>query len=167
MPTFVRKITHLVLSDSKRWDDCRCTSASGTPFCSRETHSKLAAGNCHSVCRQLPFGLPANAVRSAGKCRSGYRQLPFGLPANAVRSLFLRPVRTFSLVVRKVSKLNKIYMRIRKQVALFCKCWRLLAWIFALRAVFNVNVRQLAVNERQCFLYGLWCAMSVNGLATA
>ena len=30
---------------------------------------------------------------------------------------------------------------------------------------FNVNVRQLAVNERQCFLCGLWCAMSVNGLA--
>ena len=35
---------------------------------------------------------------------------------------------------------------------------------FALRAVFNVNVRQLAVNERQCFLRGLWCAISVNGL---
>ena len=32
---------------------------------------------------------------------------------------------------------------------------------------FNVNVRQLAVNERQCFLCGLWFAMSVNGLATA
>ena len=32
---------------------------------------------------------------------------------------------------------------------------------------FNVNVRQLAVNDRQCFLYALWCAMSVNGLATA
>ena len=35
---------------------------------------------------------------------------------------------------------------------------------------FNVNVRQLAVNDRQCFLCGLWrmgCAMSVNGLATA
>ena len=45
-------------------------------------------------------------------------------------------------------------MSIRKQVALFCKCWRLLTWIFALRAVFNVNVRQGAVNERQCFL--LW-----------
>ena len=27
---------------------------------------------------QLPFGLPANAIRSTGKCRSGYRQLPFG-----------------------------------------------------------------------------------------
>ena len=78
MPTFVRKITHLVLSDSKRWDDCRCTSASGTPFCSRETHSKLAAGNCHSVCRQMPFGLPAIAVRATGKCHSGYRQMPFG-----------------------------------------------------------------------------------------
>ena len=35
---------------------------------------------------------------------------------------------------------------------------------FALRTVFNVNVRQLAVNERQCFLCGLWCAISVNGL---
>ena len=56
-------------------------------------------------------------------------------------------------------------MRIRKQVALFCKCWRLFTWIFALRAVFNVNVRQLAVNERQCFLCGLWCAMFVNGFA--
>ena len=32
---------------------------------------------------------------------------------------------------------------------------------------FHVNGRQLAVNERQCFLCGLWCAMSVNGLATA
>ena len=32
---------------------------------------------------------------------------------------------------------------------------------------FNVNVRKLAVNDRQCFLYALWCAMSVNGLATA
>ena len=32
---------------------------------------------------------------------------------------------------------------------------------------FNVNVRQLAVNDRQCFLCGLWRAMSVNGLATA
>ena len=32
---------------------------------------------------------------------------------------------------------------------------------------FNVNVRQLAVNERQCFLCGLWCAMSVNDPATA
>ncbi len=32
---------------------------------------------------------------------------------------------------------------------------------------FNVNVRQWAVNERQCFLCGPWCAMSVNGLATA
>ena len=56
-------------------------------------------------------------------------------------------------------------MSIRKQVALFCKCWRLFTWIFALRAVFNVNVRQLAVNERQCFLCGLWCAMFVNGFA--
>ena len=42
-----------------------------------------------------------------------------------------------------------------------------LTWILALRAVFNVNVRQLAVNERQCFLCGLWCAMSVNGFSTA
>ena len=65
-------------------------------------------------------------------------------------------------------------MRIRKQVALFCKCWGLCTWIFALRAVFNINVRQLAVNERQCFpcglwwamvgYGGLWCAMSVIGL---
>ena len=38
-------------------------------------------------------------------------------------------------------------------------------WAFALRAVFNVNVRQWAVNERQWFLCGQWCAMSVNGLA--
>ena len=37
-------------------------------------------------------------------------------------------------------------------------------WIFALRAVFNVNVRQLAVNERQCFLCGLWWTMFVNGV---
>ena len=41
------------------------------------------------------------------------------------------------------------------------------AWIFALRAVFNGNVRQLAVNECPCFLCGLWYAMSVNGFATA
>ena len=32
---------------------------------------------------------------------------------------------------------------------------------------FNVNVRQLAVNERQCFLCGLWCEMVVNGFSTA
>ena len=39
---------------------------------------KLANGNCHSVYRQMPFGLPAIAVRSTGKCCSVYRQLPFG-----------------------------------------------------------------------------------------
>ena len=42
-----------------------------------------------------------------------------------------------------------------------------LTWIFALRAVFNVNVRQWAVNVRQCFLCGLWRmggAMFVNGV---
>ena len=39
-----------------------------------------------------------------------------------------------------------------------------LTWILALRAVFNVNVRQLAVNERQCFLCGLWWTMFVNGV---
>ena len=47
---------------------------------------KLANGNCHSVYLQLPFGLPAIAIRSTGKCHSVYLQLPFGLPANAVRS---------------------------------------------------------------------------------
>ena len=31
---------------------------------------------------------------------------------------------------------------------------------------FHVNGRQLAVNERQCFLCGLWCVMSVNGSGT-
>ena len=51
-------------------------------------------------------------------------------------------------------------MSIRKQVALFCKCWRLLTWIFALRAVFNVNVRQLAVNV--FFMdYGAQCPLMV------
>ena len=47
-------------------------------------------------------------------------------------------------------------------------------WVFALARGFlrfargfNVNDRQLAVNERQCFLCGLWCAMSVNGFSTA
>ena len=50
---------------------------------------------------------------------------------------------------------------------------RFLLWVFALALVlrfarfFNVNGRQLAVNERQCFLCELWHAMSVNGLATA
>ena len=29
-------------------------------------------------------------------------------------------------------------------------------WLFALRAVFNVNVRQCAVNGGQCFLGVLW-----------
>ena len=41
--------------------------------------------NCRSPYRQLPFALPAIAVRSAGNCRSLCRQLPFALPAIAVR----------------------------------------------------------------------------------
>ena len=41
---------------------------------------------------------------------------------------------------------------------------KLLSWLFALRAVFNVNVRQLAVNEHQCFLCALWCAMKSSEL---
>ena len=36
--------------------------------------------------RQLPFALPAYAIRSTCNCRSPYRQLPFALPAIAVRS---------------------------------------------------------------------------------
>ena len=58
-------------------------------------------------------------------------------------------------------------VNIKKQLAHFRWFWGLHTWIFALRAVFNVNARQLAVNERQCFLCGLWCAMFVNVFATA
>ena len=66
------------------------------------------------------------------------------------------------------------------------RTWGLqLAWGFASCAVFcasrgfDVNDRQLAVNGRkcflacfarygrQCFLCGVWCAMVVNGFATA
>ena len=35
--------------------------------------------------RQLPFALPAYAIRSTCNCRSPYRQLPFALPAIAIR----------------------------------------------------------------------------------
>ena len=41
---------------------------------------KLANGKCHSVYRQLPFGLLAIAIRSTGKCRS--------VTSNGVRNAF-------------------------------------------------------------------------------
>ena len=50
-----------------------------------EPRSKLPTGNCHSLYRQLPFALPAIAVRPTGNCHSPYRQLPFALPAIAIR----------------------------------------------------------------------------------
>ena len=49
----------------------------------------------------------------------------------------------------------------------FRRFWGTSTWILALRAVFNVNVRQWTVNVRQCFLCGLWRmggAMFVNGV---
>ena len=46
-------------------------------------------------------------------------------------------------------------VNIKKQLAHSCRFYGLRTWIFALRAFFNVNARQLAVNDRQCFLCGL------------
>ena len=40
----------------------------------------LATTNCRSGYRQMPFGLPANAIRSTGKCRS--------VTSNGVRNAF-------------------------------------------------------------------------------
>ena len=59
---------------------------------------------------------------------------------------------------------------------LWTQCF--LAWVFAFRASFDVNVRQLAVNGRQCFWLALlamivnvflvdYAPMRVNGFATA
>ena len=45
--------------------------------------------------------------------------------------------------------------------------WGFYVDIGAPRGFLDVNGRQLAVNRRQCFPGGLWCAMPVNGLATA
>ena len=43
-----------------------------------------STGNCRSLCRQLPFALLAIAIRPTGICHSPYRQLPFALPAIAI-----------------------------------------------------------------------------------
>ena len=60
----------------------------------------------------------------------------------------------------------------RCKILLFSNVYKItcaILWIpgmyvnFALRGFLNVNDRQLAVNEHQCFLCGLWCAMFVNG----
>ena len=38
--------------------------------CCPKSLDKLANGNCHSLYRQLPFALPAIAVRPTGNCHS-------------------------------------------------------------------------------------------------
>ena len=80
-------------------------------------------GNCHSLYRQLPFALPAIAIRPTGKCRSLYRQLPFALPANAVRLLqteFMTTLLADSWTVTSWQKNNLHKFDLRK---LFFNCY--------------------------------------------
>ena len=80
----------------------------------------------------------------------------------------------FSLIWANLQKNFRSFHGVILAFVPYCNLWGVLNSVSAgdfvrgylrFARFFNVNVRQWAVNERQCFLCGQWCAMSVNGLA--